>query len=129
MKALLDMPVSPVLLDILQAYGHTGVHAYQIGQSRASDEELLRIAREEGRIIVTADLDFPQLLALSNADGPGIVLFRGGNYSDAEMCDLLEQVLQAVPVATLQRSICVVDKRRIRVTPLPIKRTEKKNVE
>ena len=125
MKALLDMPVSPVLLDILQAYGHSGVHAYQIGQSRASDEELLRIARQEDRIVITADLDFPQLLALSHADGPGIILFRGGNYSDAEMCDLLEQVLQTVPPTTLERSICVVDKRRIRVTSLPLKRTMK----
>jgi predicted nuclease of predicted toxin-antitoxin system len=125
MKVLLDMPVSPVLLDILQAYGHTGVHAYQIGQNRASDEELLRIAGEEGRIVITADLDFPQLLALSNADGPGIILFRGSNYSDAEMCNLLEHVLQVVPPATLERSICVVDRRRIRVTPLPIKRVTK----
>jgi hypothetical protein len=35
-------------------------------------------------------LDFPQLLALSSAAGPGLILFRGGNYSDAEMCELLD---------------------------------------
>ena len=125
MKALLDMPVSPKLLDVLQSYGHTGVHAYQIGQSCASDKELLAIAREETRIVITADLDFPQLLALTAADGPGIILFRGGNYSDVEMCNLLEHVLQEVSPATLECSICVVDKKRIRVTPLPLKRKNK----
>jgi hypothetical protein len=31
MKALIDMPVSPLLLEVLQAYGHQGVHAHQIG--------------------------------------------------------------------------------------------------
>ena len=91
MKVLLDMPVSPLLLEILEAYGHQGVHAHQIGKARASDDELLKIARCENRIIITADLDFPRLLALSLATGPGVILFRGGNYSDREMCGLLER--------------------------------------
>lgn len=29
MKCLLDMPVSPMLLDVLDDYGHEGVHAHQ----------------------------------------------------------------------------------------------------
>lgn len=45
---------------------------------------------------ITADLDFPRLLALSLAEGPGLVLFRGGNYSDSELCDLLERLLKTV---------------------------------
>ena len=93
MKVLLDMPVSSLLLDVLHAYGHRGVHAHQIGQSRATDRELLEMARREGRVVITADLDFPRLLALSSAEGPGLILFRGGNYSDVEMC---EQMIKAV---------------------------------
>ena len=85
MKVLLDMPVSSVLLDVLRAHGHEGVHAHQIGKDRASDRELLEIARREGRVIITADLDFPRLLALSEAEGPGVILFRGGSYSDREV--------------------------------------------
>jgi predicted nuclease of predicted toxin-antitoxin system len=84
MKVLLDMPVSSMLLDVLCVYGHEGVHAHQIGQDRATDRELLEIARREGRVVITADLDFPRLLALSSAEGPGLILFRGGNYSDVE---------------------------------------------
>lgn len=122
MKALLDMPVSTSLLGVLRAHGHEGVHAYQIGQGRASDSELLEIARREERIVITADLDFPRLLVLSSATGPGIVLFRGGNYSDSEMCALLDRVLKQVPPETLSSSICVVDKQRIRITRLPLSR-------
>jgi predicted nuclease of predicted toxin-antitoxin system len=120
MKVLLDMPVSSSLLDVLRAHGHEGVHAYQIGKGRASDSELLEIARREGRIVITADLDFPRLLALSSAEGPGMILFRGGNYSDKEMCELLDRVLKQVMPAILESSICVVDKKRIRITELPI---------
>jgi predicted nuclease of predicted toxin-antitoxin system len=83
---------------------------------------LLVIARREGRVIITADLDFPRLLAMSSDAGPGVVLFRGGNYSDKEMRALLERVLKEIPVETIQSSICVVDLRRIRIARLPISR-------
>jgi predicted nuclease of predicted toxin-antitoxin system len=122
MKFLLDMPVSFVLLDVLQAHGHEGVHAHQIGKDRASDSELLELARHENRGIITADLDFPRLLALSLTQGPGLVLFRGGNYSDTEMCDLLSRVLEKVTPEALEQSVCVVDRKRIRVTRLPFDR-------
>jgi predicted nuclease of predicted toxin-antitoxin system len=122
MKFLLDMPVSFLLLEVLQAHGHEGVHAHQIGKDCAPDDELLEIARRESRVIITADLDFPRLMALSLAEGPGLILFRGGNYSDREMCDLLTRVLRKVPSEILERSICVVDRKRIRVTRLPLER-------
>jgi len=48
MKFFLDMPVSFLLLNVLHACGHEGVHAHQIGKDRASDSELLEIARDEG---------------------------------------------------------------------------------
>jgi len=122
MKFLRDMPVSLLLLDVLQAHGHEGVHAHQIGKERASDDELLEIARRESRVIITADLDFPRLMALSLAQGPGLILFRGGNYSDSEMCALLTRVLEKVRSDVLEESVCVVDKRRVRVTRLPFER-------
>jgi predicted nuclease of predicted toxin-antitoxin system len=75
-KALLDMPVSASLLSVLEARGHEGVHAHQLGLDRAPDEDLLALARREQRVVITADLDFPRMLALSAAEGPGLILFR-----------------------------------------------------
>lgn len=129
MKFLLDMPVSPLLLEVITACGHDGVHAFQIGLDRAPDEELLELARVQGRVIVTADLDFPRLLAHISAEKPGVVLFRGGNYSNTEMCDLLKRVLTAVPPATLETSVCVVDAKHIRITLLPLGRKIKSEPE
>jgi len=121
MDFLLDVPVSPTLIGVLEEYGHTGVHVHQIGLHTATDESLLALASRERRVVITADLDFPRLLALSAVHGPGLVLFRGGNYSDAEMRLLLRSVLQKVPETTLQCSVCVVDKQRIRITRLPLR--------
>jgi predicted nuclease of predicted toxin-antitoxin system len=119
-RLLLDMPVSPRLETWLATLGHDAVHALSLGLDRASDEELLALARAEGRTVVTADTDFPQLLALSGQSSPGVILFRGGSYSRAEMQGLLSRVLTAFPEATLAASVCVVDRRSIRCRALPL---------
>ena len=123
MKFLFDMPVSPELAKVVEEFGHKGVHAYTLGLAKASDEDILDFARDRGYVVVTADLDFPRLLALSSQDGPGLILFRGGNYSEAEMQDLLRRVLRQVSTDVLVSSICVVDRKRIRITRLPIQRS------
>lgn len=120
MKFLIDIPVSPLVISVLESHGHEGIHAFQIDRGHASDEELLKVIRNEQRIIITADLDFPRILALTYAEGPGVILFRGGNYSNSEMVELIERVLKDVRIEILENSICVVDKKRIRITQLPI---------
>lgn len=122
MEALLDMPVSKSLLRILRAHGHDGVHAHEIGLDRATDCQILDVASRQGWVIITADLDFPRLLALTATEGPGLILFRGGSYSEAEMQSLLGRVLTEVPSEVIERSVCVVDSKRIRITRLPLKR-------
>lgn len=64
MKFIVDMPLSPELAAWLVKKGHDATHALQAGLNRSSDEEILEYARNEKRIIITADLDFPRLLAL-----------------------------------------------------------------
>jgi predicted nuclease of predicted toxin-antitoxin system len=70
--------------------------------------------------VVTADLDYPRLLALEGAEAPGVILFRGGSYSDRDMLALLDRTLSAVSEPDLERSVTVVDRRRIRRRRLPI---------
>lgn len=44
MKFLIDIPVSPLVISVLESYGHEGIHAFQIQKGQASDEELLEIS-------------------------------------------------------------------------------------
>jgi len=113
------MPVSPRAVAHLTAAGHDAVHAHSIGLATAADSAILEAARADGRIVVTADLDYPRLLALRRADSPGVILFRGGSYSDQEMLGLLDRVLARAAELQLERSITVVDRSRIRWRRLP----------
>jgi predicted nuclease of predicted toxin-antitoxin system len=71
------MPVTPQVVAYLEAAGHGAVHASSVGLALASDTQVLEVALGEGRVVVTADLDYPRLVATSKAAGPGIILFRG----------------------------------------------------
>ncbi|MBX9776022.1 MAG: DUF5615 family PIN-like protein [Xanthobacteraceae bacterium] len=70
MKFFVDMPLSPTLAKWLRDNGHDAVHASALGMERAADIEIMSRAKEEGRIIVSADLDYPRLLALAQAVAP-----------------------------------------------------------
>lgn len=120
MRLLLDMPISPHLVRWLNDRGHDSVHASQIGLSTATDREIMALATGESRVVVTADTDFPQLLSLSQAAGPGVILFRGGSHSRTDMQELLLRVFEALPPQVLERAICVVDRDRIRYRMLPL---------
>lgn len=120
MRFLVDMPVSPGIARWLAEKGHDAVHASDIGLQKTKDKEILEEARKQGRVIITADLDFPQLIALSRSKDPGVILFRGGNYNEMETRALLSRVLERIKEEKLLNSITVVDKTRIRRTTLPI---------
>ena len=120
MKFLGDMPLSPGLADWLRQEGHDAIHAGDIGMHRASDTEILERAKREGRTLVTADLDHPRLLALAQATEPSLVLFRNGDWSEADVVRRMKDVLDALPESELRTSIVVVDHTSIRRRRLPI---------
>ena len=114
------MPLSPGLARWLRDRGHDAVHAFTLGLDRAPDPVILRHARDDQRVIITADLDYPRLLAQTHDEGPGLILFRGGNYSEQESIDRLRAALDAVPEDQFPHSIIVIEKARIRQRRLPL---------
>jgi len=120
MRFLVDMPLSPQLVAWLVESGHEAVHALELGLHRASDVTILERARKDERVVVTADLDYPRILALTQSQGPGLILFRGGNYSEAESGARLRRVLETIPSEELAHSIIVIEKDRIRRRRLPL---------
>ncbi len=113
------MPLSPKIAVWLTQQGHNALHASQCELARASDATIMQQARRERRILITADLDFPRLFALTHAEDPGLILLRGGNYTEAETSALVHRVLQTIPLSELTRSLVVIDHTRIRKIALP----------
>lgn len=73
MRFLIDMPLSPQLARWLSGLGHDCVHAANVGLSGAPDSLIIEQARKDKRVVITADLDFPRILALAGIDSPGLI--------------------------------------------------------
>ncbi len=120
MRFLVDMPLSPELAAWLTQSGHEAAHATELGLHHATDAAILERARRDQRVVVTADLDYPRLLALTQEQGPGLILFRGGNFSDKESVERLRRALETVAIHELPHCIIVIEKHRIRRRRLPL---------
>jgi predicted nuclease of predicted toxin-antitoxin system len=119
-KFLVYMPLSPALAHWLTERGHDAVHASALGLDRAADSEILARGTQDARTVITADLDYPRLLALAGAVGPSLILFRRGDWSETDVIARMKQLLDSLGESGIAGSIIVVDRRRVRRRRLPI---------
>jgi predicted nuclease of predicted toxin-antitoxin system len=76
MRLLIDMNLTPRWVEYLNAAGHEAHHWSTCGRASARDREICEYARARGYIVLTSDLDYPQILAHTGEGGPSIVLLR-----------------------------------------------------
>jgi predicted nuclease of predicted toxin-antitoxin system len=77
MRLLIDLNLTPRRVSHLNTAGHEAVHWSSIGPLAAADHEIRDYARQHEFVLLTNDLDFPQLLAHGRDSAPSVVLLRG----------------------------------------------------
>ncbi|MCY3861764.1 MAG: DUF5615 family PIN-like protein [bacterium] len=121
MNFLIDQNRSPHLAELLRDAGHDAVHTSELGLERAEDRELLLLAAEEDRIVVSGDTDFGALLAMRRATSPSVILFRARHLPRAEhQAAVILQHLDEVADDLAQGAVLVITDDRIRVRHLPL---------
>jgi predicted nuclease of predicted toxin-antitoxin system len=117
MKVLANAHISRAICGFLESEGHDCVHA-EVLSPGLSDEKLLRIAVEDGRVILTADKDFGELVFRQLLPVRGVILLRFRLPSEAERLAALQRHW-----STIQRSVpdhfVVVTNHAVRRSPLP----------
>lgn len=119
MRFLADMGVAGRIVDWLRAKGHDVKHLREEGLQRISDREVFQKAVAEGRILITFDLDFGEIVALSWGRATSVILFRLHNTRTPHVIERLEKVLSDSSETLERGAIVVVEESRYRVRYLP----------
>lgn len=120
MKFLTDMGLSQSTVKWLREQQHDAVHVRELGMQRAADVEIIEVARSEGRIVLTCDLDFGDIMAVSRQKLPSVVIFRLDNNLPQNINKRLGQVLQDSYVPLSEGALIIIEESRHRVRLLPI---------
>jgi len=106
MKFLADMGISPRVVTALRERGHEAIHLQDQGLGRLPDSEILAKARTEGRVLLTHDLDFGELLAASGGELPSVIIFRLRDMRADNVNFHLFSILDKQSAA-LEKGLCV----------------------
>ncbi len=121
MRFLVDNALSPVLAEGLRNNGFDAVHVRDYNLQAAADSVIFDRAISEERVIVSADTDFGELLALRRVAKPSVILFRRNqDRHPARQLLLLLANLPAVEGFLRDGCILIFDDARMRVRMLPI---------
>jgi predicted nuclease of predicted toxin-antitoxin system len=119
-KLIIDENLPPSWVAYLTPAGHEPLHWRQIGKPGDPDEIIFQYAKENACIILSQDLDFTRMLALSGESLPSVIQLRVD-------CPLPEHIGKEVlfvleSFASELNSGCLVsidiDTRRLRLLPL-----------
>ena len=119
MRFLADMGVSHRTVAWLRDAGHDAVHLRDQGLQRLPNGEIFAKAVAEGRVILTFDLDFGEIVALSRGQRVGVVLFRLKDTTTPFLNQRLATVLADAEAALCDGAIVVVEDSRHRVRRFP----------
>ncbi|MBI4307528.1 MAG: DUF5615 family PIN-like protein [Chloroflexi bacterium] len=115
MKVKLDENVDARLAEPLCTAGHDATTVAGQGIGGIDDEALFTLCKNEGRLLVTLDLGFANVLRYSPSESPGLVVLRGPNQHFATMRLLVETLISALHAETPGGRLWIVEPGRLRV--------------
>ena len=122
MRFLADMGVSWRVVQWLRDTGHDATHLREQDLHRLPNGGIFTKAADERGIILTWDLDFTEIVALSNTRIVSAIVFRLLNTRSANVIRRLTRVLAESAQDLESGAIISVEESRHRVRLLPIGR-------
>lgn len=119
MKFLVDECLRALVAELLNEAGHDAVHVGDVGLLGKPDLEVMGFAATQVRVVVSADTDFGELLALGHVSTPSVILLRR-NHDPRDQAMTILSVLDDVSDDLDRGAVVVIVGDRVRVRSLPI---------
>jgi len=116
MKIKLDENIGRRGVELLKSFGHDVMTVREQNLQGARDEALFKICTDEGRILITLDHDFGQVLRFPPEQGAGlIVLELGPRMTPQSLLDRLQDFLALAAARSPAGALWIVEPGRVRV--------------
>ncbi|MDQ6617098.1 MAG: DUF5615 family PIN-like protein [Actinomycetota bacterium] len=115
MKFKLDENVPVASRSLLKEHGHDALSVHDEHLVGRSDEVVSGVARTEGRVLVTFDLDFADERAYPPGSHAGIMVLRRRSQHSSVVVRVLEQIVSSQDVEAFAGALVIVTDATVRV--------------
>lgn len=116
MRIKLDENIGKRGLELLRDAGHDVSTVYEQGLSGVADEQIFHVCADEGRVLITLDRDFGEVLRFPPSRSAGVVLLElGTRATQARMLSRLEQFLSVARTNDVTGKLWIVEPGRVRI--------------
>ncbi|HLF04147.1 MAG TPA: DUF5615 family PIN-like protein [Dehalococcoidia bacterium] len=119
MRLLADIHISPPV-EFLRSLDHDVVRADEVLPNNAPDGAIVAQAIEDGRTVLTQDLDFSAIIALEGKKVPSLITLRLASSRVERVNRALQDVLPTLEQDVLEGMIITIEDQRVRRRALPI---------
>lgn len=120
MRFLGDACIDIRVIKWLRSQGYDATHLREEGLQRLPDEEIFKKAISENRVILTFDMDFGEITALSKGEKASVILFRLHNTRTSQVIVRLSAVLADSKHALDKGAVVIIEESRHRIRYFPI---------
>jgi predicted nuclease of predicted toxin-antitoxin system len=121
MKLIVDMNLSPRWVDFLADSGIEAVHWSNHGLATAPDWEIMAFATANGYVVLTHDLDFGAILAVTHGEKPSVVQIRAVDVSLEAVGKQVVGALKQMASELEAGALITIDPVRTRLRLLPLR--------
>ncbi|MDW8327781.1 MAG: DUF5615 family PIN-like protein [Anaerolineales bacterium] len=115
MKFKVDENLPIEAAEALRQAGHEASTIGEQGLSGGSDSAVAQVCQQEGRALMTLDLDFADIRAYPPQDYPGLVVLRLRRQDKPYVLQIMARVIQMLNEATLEKKLWIVEDDFVRI--------------
>jgi len=115
MRFKVDESLHVEIAGLLRGRGYDALTVFDQGARGRSDRDIADLSRTEGRVLISLDLDFSNILVFPPEKYPGLIVLRLRKKSRLAVRRVVTRVIEHLDKEPLTGRLWVVDEHRIRI--------------
>lgn len=115
MKFKIDENLPADVVGLFRQASHDAMSVFDQNLVGQPDRNIAAVCQLEGRVIVTLDTDFGNMVAYPPSEYPGIIVIRTSDQSKPNLLNVIRRVLLVLTHEPLEHKLWIVEADRIRI--------------